>query len=60
MSDTISLIKPVPDLVFSSLDNDQVRFFATIGFNFCLGVSCSSYFTLLSQYRKSSAPADDK
>lgn len=63
MSNKISLIKPVSDGIYSALDESQIRFFATIGINFCLGIEVSSFVMLKTQYesvRKSSALADDK
>lgn len=63
MSNNISLLKPVPDSIYSILDESQIRFFATIGINFCLGIEVSSFIMLKTQYesvRKSSAPADGK
>lgn len=52
MDNTISLLKPIPDDDYFSMDEDQIRFFATLGFNFCLGITCSSYITLVHQYSK--------
>lgn len=46
----ISLIRPVPDSVYLSLSDKQLRFFTTIGLNFCLDLRSRSLCTLLSEY----------
>lgn len=55
MSDTISLVKPVSDIVYSCLSDDEKKFFFTVGYNFCMGLTVSSFLTLKVKEKEASS-----
>ncbi len=55
MNDTVSLFKPVPGPVCSCLSDDEKKLFFTIGYNFCMGLTVSSFLTLQVKYKEASS-----
>ena len=55
MNDTISLFRPVPDPVYSCLSDSDKKFFLTVGYNFCMGLTVSSFLTLQVKYKEGSS-----
>lgn len=54
MNDTISLFRPVPDPVYSCLSDSDKKFFLTVGYNFCMGLTVSSFLNLQVKYKEES------